>query len=56
MQTLSDMFTIENGIKEDASLSLLFNFALEYATRKVKANHKLLQFNDTQMVIFLCLC
>jgi hypothetical protein len=47
------MFPIKNGIKEgNASLSLLFNFALEYATRKVKANHKLLQFSDTKMVIF----
>ena len=50
MQTLSDMFPIKNGLKEiDASLSLLFNFAfaLEYAIRKVNANHKLLKFSGT---------
>jgi hypothetical protein len=34
---LSDAFPIQNGIKqgEDALSSLLFNFALEYAIRKV---------------------
>jgi hypothetical protein len=31
------MFPIKNGLKGDALLSLLFNFALEYAIRKVKA-------------------
>jgi len=45
------MFPILNGLKErDALLSLLFNFALEYAIRKVKANH-MLKFNATQQVI-----
>jgi hypothetical protein len=46
------MCPIENGLKEgDASLSLLFNFALEYDIRKVKANHKLLKFNSRHQVI-----
>jgi hypothetical protein len=46
------MFHIKNGLKEgDALLSLLFNFAVEYAIRKVKANHKLLKFNGTHPVI-----
>jgi hypothetical protein len=45
------VFHIKNGLKEgDALLSLLFNFALEYAIRKVKAKHKLLKFNGTQQV------
>jgi len=35
----------------DALISLLFNFALKYALRKVKANHKLLQFNGTHQVV-----
>jgi len=49
---LCDVFTIKNGLKEgNALLSLLFNFALEYATRKVKANHKLLKFNSTHQVV-----
>ena len=49
---LSDMFHIKNGLKEgDVLLSLLFNFALEYAIRKVRANHKLLEFNGTHQVV-----
>jgi hypothetical protein len=46
------MFHIKNGLKEgDALLSLLFNFALEYANTKVKANHKLLKSNGTHQVV-----
>jgi len=31
---MSDMFSIKNGLKQgDALLTLLFNFALEYAIR-----------------------
>ena len=48
---LFDMFPIKNGLKEDALLSLLSNFALECAIRKVKANHKFLKFNGTHQVI-----
>jgi hypothetical protein len=49
---LSDMFAITNGLKEgDALLSLLFNFALEYAIRKFKANQKFLKFNGTHQVV-----
>ena len=49
---MCDVFPIKNGLKEiDASLSLLFNFALGYAIRKVKANHKLLKFNGTHQVV-----
>jgi hypothetical protein len=34
---LSDSFPIQNGLKQgDALSSLLFNFALEYAIRKVR--------------------
>ena len=45
------MFLIKNGLKEGEALtSLLVNFASEYATRKVKANHKLLRFNGTHQV------
>ena len=47
------MFTIKNDLQEGhGSLSLLFNFALEYAIRKVKSNHKLLKFNGTHQVIY----
>jgi len=40
------MFHIKNAL-----LSLLLNFALEYAIRKVKVNHKLLKFDGTHQVI-----
>jgi hypothetical protein len=45
------MFPIKNDLKGDALLSLLFNFALEYAIRNIKANHKLLKFNGTHQVV-----
>jgi len=51
MQTLSGTFAINNCLKEgDALSSLPFYFALEYAIRKVKANHKILKLNSTYQV------
>ena len=38
-KNVSDMFLIRNGLKQgDALSTLLFNFALEYAIRRVEVN------------------
>ncbi len=38
-KNLSDMFLIRNGLKQGVGLSpLLFNFALDYAIRRVQIN------------------
>ena len=49
---VSDRFLIRNGLKQgEALITMLFNFALDYAIKKVQVNQNSLKLNGTHQLL-----
>ena len=51
-KNVSDRFPIRNGLKQGDALSpMLFNFALEYAIRRIQVNQDVFKLNGTHQLL-----